>query len=516
MQTFKCPIQIKTDAYQAGHFKMIPPGMENFECSQGIFRKPLHYGGDTAADLRIVSAGLMPFILLNLEEPITPESVDEAEWFYNDFHAKPEPPFVQPYPYPKKIFEKIISEFNGKLPICVMGLKDGQTHYVGEPHVQIWTDVPGMGELVGWIESTLGPYLWTSATVATRGRIRVERFMELYQKCYPSRSRDDIKRMVTFKFHDFGRRGAASSQITGIAHLINWLGTDTVDAAYAATKFLNRGKKFGANSILAAAHRTITPWETEDAAYKAMIDFSLKYQIFAIVLDSYNYSKGLEKVSQYAEIIKTNNATLIGRPDSGDPTTCVLEGLETFGKAFGYTTQENGLKVLNNCGIIQGDGVSDRKIFEDILPAVATAGWCPSNVAFGMGEYNHRAVRSDMEWAYKTCLVGTSDGYREVMKGSENRWKKSIPGPVGINLKSAQKDRIYSVGVEQLKNGETGDFVVLYDGRKNPLPTQRETFEETRNRAYYSWDKLSPMVGDTFHPGIRELQKEYLEKMDAS
>ncbi len=64
--------------------------------------------------------------------------------------------------------------------------------------------------------------------------------------------------------------------------------------------------------------------------------------------------------------------------------------------------------MLQNSAIIQGDGISDDMIFDKIYPAVINAGFCPSNVAFGMGEHNHRAVRSETEHAYKTCLVGTT------------------------------------------------------------------------------------------------------------
>src|SRR6476646_4639606 len=106
--------------------------------------------------------------------------------------------------------------------------------------------------------------------------------------------------MVSYKFHDFGRRGGAASQITGIAHLINWLGTDTCDAAYAATRFLNGGKKFGACSVIAAAHRVITPWSEEIQAYRRLID-KFKNGFVSIVADSYDYHRGMEMLAGFAE-----------------------------------------------------------------------------------------------------------------------------------------------------------------------------------------------------------------------
>jgi nicotinamide phosphoribosyltransferase len=537
MREFPCPETVRVDAYQASHFTMIPPGMENFECSQGIFRHPLTTGPAGHADLRLISAGLAPFVHLNLEQPMKLSDLDEAEQFWSDFHADPRPPWHKPYPWPRDMFRRIIDRYGGRYPIVVTGLRDGQAHYVGEPHVQVWTDEPGMGECVGWIESTMLPYLWTSSIVATRGRLRKERMMRVFRDCYPSRSEDEIHAMVRYKFHDFGRRGGAASQITGIAHLLNWLGTDTCDAAWAATKYLNAGKKFGACSIVAAAHRTITPWPTEIDAYRNVVE-KYKNGLVSVVADSYDYLRGMEMLAEFADVVKFNGGCLVGRPDSGDPVQCILDGLEIFSRAFGSTLQEKGLRVLNNAAIIQGDGVSDETIFEKIYPAVIAAGFCPSNVSFGMGEYNHKALRSETEHAYKTCLVGTPSlaagpapardlpatgdeprDYRAVMKSSESLFKRSLPSAVSLNFSGAAagdyKNRVRRATVADLKKGSTGELVVLYDGRPKPLPVQAELFEQSRERAYQSWKQLAPQVEDTFAPDIRRQQEEYMRRVAA-
>jgi nicotinamide phosphoribosyltransferase len=510
--------------------------MENFECSQGIFRRPLAVGPAGSTDLRLISAGLAPFVRLNLEQPMRAADLEEAQQFWSDFHADTRPPFRKPYPWPREMFRRIIDRYDGRYPIVVTGLRDGQAHYVGEPHVQVWTDEPGMGECVGWIESTMLPYLWTSSIVATRGRLRKERMMRVFRDCYPSRTDDDIHAMVSYKFHDFGRRGGAASQITGIAHLLNWLGTDTCDAAWAATKFLNAGKKFGACSIVAAAHRTITPWPAEIDAYRNVIE-KYKNGLVSVVADSYNYHRGMEMLAGFADVVKLNGGCLVGRPDSGDPVQCILDGLEIFSRAFGSTLQEKGLRVLNNAAIIQGDGVSDETIFEKIYPAVIAAGFCPSNVAFGMGEHNHKAVRSETEHAYKTCLVGTPHSaagiapardhapcvfdedsrYRPVMKSSESLFKRSLPCAVSLDFSRAgsrgYSNRVQRAAVAELKRGNTGELVVLYDGRPNPLPVHAELFEQSRQRAYETWNQLAPHVGDTFAPEIRRQQEAYMRHM---
>jgi hypothetical protein len=440
------------------------------------------------------------------------------------------------------MFHRIVTQYGGRYPIVVMGQFDGQAHYVGEPHVQVWTDEPGRGECVGWIESSLLPYLWTSSLVATRGRLRKERMLRVFRDCYPSKTDDELHTMVAYKFHDFGRRGGAASQITGIAHLINWLGTDTCDAAYAAAKYLNGGKKFGACSIVAAAHRTITPWPTEIEAYRHIVE-KYKNGLLSVVADSYNYTRGMDMLAGFADVVKFHGGCLVGRPDSGDPVSCILEGLEIFSRAFGFTLQEKGLRVLNNAAIIQGDGISDETIFGTIYPAVIAAGFCPSNVAFGMGEHNHKAVRSETEHAYKTCVVGTHEtvpasplstdtawlassrvaahreAYRPVMKSSESLFKRSLPCPVSLDFSGAARgdyaNRVCPVTVQQLKQGHTGEMHILYDGRPKPLPIRTESFDQTRTRAYESWNQLAPNVADTFDPAIRTMQEDYMRRMTA-
>ena len=510
---------VEVDAYQASHSFVIPEGMKDFQCSQLTFRKPLVEG-----DHRVICAGLKEFVMNELQTPITQEDIDQADEFYSTFHAHFEPPYYKPYPWPKEIFQRVVDEFNGYLPIVVTGLKSGTAAYISEPVVQVWTDVEGMGELVGWIESTMLPYLWTMSTVATRGRIRKEKFLKLYQRCYPELSKTELEPMIQTRFHDFGRRGGASSQLTGVAHLYNWLGTDTMDSAYVAQYVLNGGKSFGACSINAAAHRSITPWNTEREAYEAHMEHG-KGGIYAIVADSYDYFKGVDILCEYADKIKESGSVIVVRPDSGDPLECVLYALEKLEKAFGvtYTNNDNSLKILNQSGVIQGDGVDDDDI-EWILGEVIKHGYSPINVAFGMGENNHKALRSDLEACYKTCMVkaDTVDGkdyYKPVAKKSNSEFKMSIPEPVMLDINSAfGSPRVFPCSVGSLKAGDTGDLVVHYDGRFPPESGKRLSrhvydFDETRDRANITWDRLEKKpVNDTISSEIRLTQKTLLSQ----
>lgn len=493
MLTKRIPWPLSTDAYQASHFLQIPKGMEDYQVAQVIHRKPLFKD-----DYRLVHAGVQLFVEMCLSEPMTLDDIWEAEKIYKDFYIG------KPYPFPKQMFERTVREFGGYPPITIFSLRDGSAHYVGEPCVQVVCNTPGMGEWVGYIESTMLPYIWASTIVATRGRKRKEKMEAWFKKHYPSKSADEISAMVAYKFHDFGDRGAASSDVTGVAHLMNWLGTDTMRAVYIAQNWLNHGKSFGACSIPAAAHRTITPHATEDAAYEQIIN-EFKGGVFAIVADSYNYVEGMKKLARYAKVIKTSGGFIVGRPDSGDPVQCVIQGLEIFGEAFGTTNQEMGYKVINGAAIIQGDGVDDDKIFDEIYPRMQAKGWCPSNVAFGMGENNHKAVRSEIETAYKICSVRTPEGeIRPVMKWSESPFKRSLPCPVGID--------VLVKGGARIKPVHSGSAIYGYSPIYSCRPWDSYGFEAIRKITEHSWKQLAAVPDfDVIPQEIRDMQVEYMK-----
>ena len=216
--------------------------------------------------------------------------------------------------------------------------------------------------------------------------------------------------MVATRLHDFGRRGGAASQMTGIAHLYNWLGTDTVDAAYAATHYLNDGRSFGACSVLASAHRSTTPWPREDEAYDRIVELFDRFKIISVVADTYGYARGIRKLAERAAAIRARGGWLVARPDSGDPVETTLLGLRELEAALGADRQETGLKVhpRRQHPSRRHDVRRHDLPTASIRPSLA-AGFCPSNLVFGMGEQSHRAHRSETELAYKTALVGIDD-----------------------------------------------------------------------------------------------------------
>ena len=75
------------------------------------------------------------------------------------------------------------------------------------------------------------------------------------------------------------------------------------------------------------------------------------------------------------------------------------------------------------------------------------------------------------------------------------------------SLSAADDDlRLISAGLAP------SELVVLYDGRPKPLPVRAEMFEQTRKRAYETWNDPPKKSGDTFASEIRQMQEEYMQR----
>ena len=83
--------------------------------------------------------------------------------------------------------------------------------------------------LVSYIETALLRSIWYPTTVSTISR-EIKKIINHYLSITSTKYEEDLP----FKLHDFGARGVSSlesSQIGGAAHLINFLGSDTVEGA---------------------------------------------------------------------------------------------------------------------------------------------------------------------------------------------------------------------------------------------------------------------------------------------
>lgn len=393
-------ILLTTDSYKASHYLQYPPGTEYISAY-------IESRGGTWD--RTVFFGLQMFLKDYLLTPITMGMIDEAEAFWTA-HGEP---------FNRDGWMRILNKHNGFLPLSIQAVAEGTVLPTQNVLVQVVNTDPELAWLTSFMETALLRAVWYPTTVATNSFMSKEAIYAALVK-----TAEDPDAEIGFKLHDFGARGVSSSEsaaIGGCAHLVNFLGTDTVEGTLAARKYYN--ETMAGFSIPAAEHSTITSWggpQQEVNAFRNMIQqFAKPGSLVAVVSDSYDIFNATENLwaGTLLEDVKASGATIVVRPDSGDPTQVPLDVIEKLMDRVGFETNSKGYKVLPPYfRVIQGDGITGDTI-QQILDNLIDRGLSASNIAFGQGGGLLQQVdRDTLMFAMKTSAVFVKDGWRDVYK----------------------------------------------------------------------------------------------------
>ncbi len=138
----------------------------------------------------------------------------------------------------------------------------------------------------------------------------------------------------------------------------------------------------------------------------------------AVVSDSWNIYNAVGKIwgEQLKQEVVDSGATIVIRPDSGEPVEVVSKVAAILGEKFGYEMNSKGYKVIKNVRIIQGDGVNQNSI-KAILQRLKDEGLSASNIAFGIGgSLLQKVDRDTLKFAYKCSAIVTDGNWRDVYK----------------------------------------------------------------------------------------------------
>ena len=401
-----------TDSYKYSHYKQYPPN--TIAISAYIESR----GGEDET----VFFGLQAFLKEYLSEPITLKDVDEAEKLVTEHGL----------PFNRQSWIDIVNDYDGYLPLLIKAVKEGTVLEPNNVQVQIENIDPRFYWLPSFIETSLLRAIWYPSTVATKSRKIKKIIIDALNRTSDIPAKDTIY----FKLHDFGARGASSSEtamLGGMGHLVNFKGTDTIEAIVGVKRYYG-SEEIAGYSIPASEHSTITSWgrDHEYLAFKNMIEsFGGEGKIYACVSDSYNIYDSIYKWKNLESLIKEKGGTLVIRPDSGDPLTVPIELLNIMGECFGYTVNNKGYKVLpDHIRLIQGDGINEYSL-PKLIENVIEAGFSIDNIAFGMGGgLLQHWDRDTLKYAMKTSAIITKDNYvwRDVFKDPIHAGKKSKKG----------------------------------------------------------------------------------------
>lgn len=387
---------LMTDSYKTSHFKQYPRG------TQAMFSYLESRGGKFD---KTVFFGLQYLLKKYLSKPITKIDIIEAR----DFFA------LHGTPFPEEGWNHVLNKHGGYLPVKIRAVTEGCVVPVHNALLTVRSMDPEVFWLVTWLESFL-MRLWYPITVATQSwNIRNDIYGFLKE------TSDNPDAEIGFKLHDFGARGVSSSEsasIGGAAHLINFLGSDTVEGVFMANKYY--GSQMAGFSIPASEHSTITAWGRDhehDAFNNMLTQFGGEGKLVACVSDSYDIFAATKWWAEQSERIKATGSTLIIRPDSGDPVSMIksIMGI-LFDKGL-MTPNSKGFWTLpSHLRVIQGDGV-DRDSIRSILTMMQNNGYSASNIGFGMGGALLQKVNRDTQkMAYKCSAVQIADKWNEVYK----------------------------------------------------------------------------------------------------
>jgi nicotinamide phosphoribosyltransferase len=413
---------LNTDSYKVSMFKQYPAG------TTGVYSYIESRGGRYD---RTVVFGLQAFIKEYLLEPITQADIDIADEILTA-HGEP---------FNRAGWQYILDKHNGYLPVVIRAVPEGTVVPVKNVLATIENTDSECFWLTTWLETALLRAVWYGTTVATQSWTIKQVILD-----YLERTGDPTT--IDFKLHDFGARGVSSMESAGIgaaAHLVNFMGTDTITGILYAREYYNAG--IAGFSIPAAEHSTITSWgrDNEVKAYENMLtQFAKPGAILAVVSDSYDIFNAASKLwgEDLRQRVIDSGATVVIRPDSGDPVEVNRRLVEILGEKFGYTVNSKGFKVLNNVRLIQGDGINELTV-RSILGAFMAMGWSADNIAFGMGGALLQIVDRDTQKFAMKCSSALING----------TWVDVVKDPVTDSGKKSKAGRV------TLWTNGTGEYV---------------------------------------------------------
>lgn len=453
-------IILDTDSYKASHWLQYPPNTTK------VFSYIESRGGRSD---ETVMFGLQYYLKKYLTHRTSIREVYEAEAFFNA-HGEP---------FNTDGWRHIVNDHAGMLPLKIRAIPEGTVVPTHNALVTVENTCPKCFWLTSWVETML-LRIWYPITVATESR-QIKQVIDRYLV----ETSDDPKGELPFKLHDFGSRGVSSQESAGIggaAHLVNFMGSDTVAGVLTANRYY--AERMAGFSIPAAEHSTITSWgkENEAEAYRNMLrNFAKPGTLVAVVSDSYDIYNACENiwgVTLKDEVIKSG-ATVIVRPDSGDPRMVVGHCLTLLAEKFGFTRNSKGYRVLNNVRVIQGDGIN-RDSIERILSYITGLGFSATNVAFGMGGALLQQHNRDTQMFAMKCSYMEADGKHIDV------FKEPVTDP-GKNSKRGRLDAVKTfAGIKTcrlLPNETASTASIMETVFEDGLITKEYTLEQVRKNA---------------------------------
>lgn len=444
----------QSDSYKVGHWMQNPEGTEYVQ-SYGESR------GNKHGYEKVVFFGMQAAIKEYWTKQITIDDVDQAQVLI-DAH-------LGAGIFNRAGWLRLIEKHNGYLPVRVRAVKEGSVMPTKVALYTIENTDPEFAWVPSYLETTALRAAWYGSTVASNSYRIKEEIKYMLEKTADSTD------SLAFALHDFGYRGVSSEESAGIgaaAHLINFMGTDTMAGLVAAMEYYNATGAVGF-SVIASEHSTMCA--NANAAMKddtesiekmvSILERRVKetgtFQIVSAVADTYDTMRFAQLVgTTFKDRIEKSGGRFVVRPDSGDPVTVPIDVVTRLMRLVGYTINSKGYKVLPSyIRVLQGDGINYDTI-HDILFFAEQRGLSAENFVFGMGGALLQDVtRDDYKFAQKASAICVNGVWRDVFKD-----------PITDPGKVSKRGRLTTV--------QTYDGMVVTKRMEEVLPTDMDLMED--------------------------------------
>lgn len=393
----KSNIILMTDSYKLTHANQYPPETQHvfsyMESRGGAFSETVFFG--LHYYLKKYLAGRV----------LTQEMIDEADAFSKAHFGREL--------FNRAGWQQMLACYNGRIPVEIRAVPEGTVQSTRN----VMMTVCNTDYRFPWITNAIETLLlkvWYPVTVATLSR-------EIKKVILKALEETGDPATIWFKLHDFGYRGVSSEESAAIgaaAHLVNFMGTDTLAGILLADKYYQAG--VCGFSIPASEHSTMTSWgrDREGDAYSNMLD-QYPEGLVTCVSDSYDIYHACDQLwgTALKDKVLSRPGTLVIRPDSGNPTDVLPKILQILWDRFGGSTNTKGYRVLDShVRVIWGDGINLVSV-QEILDCLKSLGWSADNIAFGMGGALLQQVHRDtLKFAFKCSAAKVGGQWIDVWK----------------------------------------------------------------------------------------------------
>lgn len=212
----------------------------------------------------------------------------------------------------------------GYLPIRLRAIDEGYRVPIKTPVLTIENTEPDFFWLTNYLETLMSSELWQPMTAASIAA----KYYEIGAKYADITvgNRDHLP----FQFHDFsfrGMEGLYAATASGAAHIIPFVGTDTITSILFHEKYYNANieKELVGTSIPATEHSVMSANSDADIRdefdnYKRLITEIYPDGFVSIVSDTYDFWNVVGNIlPRLKQDILSRDGRVVIRPDSGDP-----------------------------------------------------------------------------------------------------------------------------------------------------------------------------------------------------